>query len=459
MLRPNIVWLTLDSVRADHTSMHDYRRETTPQIAALAYRTDGASFDTCISHGISTRTSTASILSGTTPTHHQTWSHTTVSDVHALPEELATAPELLSAIGYETVGISRNPHFSSVTNLDRGFDTFDFVYPKQLHRTVGLRGMAAYALNIRRHSAGFTRDMSRHSTAYLISYDVNRHLSRLASEDDPFFLYAHYNEPHTAYHPPLPYLEVYTDATTMTPSEAADFATERHHRQDVRASERVDYTNDEWAALTAMYDAEIRYTDVMVGRVLDRVEKLDRETLVVVTADHGDLFGECGFTGHVHVVHDGLVHVPLVVVGAAEQFLAAADDIVQHVDVMQTLLGIAGADTDQFQGVDLRADSREFAVSQRSPMAPDEAPADVHVPTLSALRTETWKYQESADGHELFHLAAEETDLSAENVAQRDELASQLEKFLDEKGKPVTTTQSGSLDDEMEQQLRDLGYV
>jgi uncharacterized sulfatase len=459
MNRPNIVWLTLHSVRADHTSMQGYERDTTPRIAEVAQRSEAAAFTECISHGVSTRTSTASILTGTTPSHHQTWSHTTATDVYALPDELETAPELLSDIGYETVGISRNPHFSSGTNLDRGFDTFDFVYPKTLHRTVGLRGMAKFALNIRKHSAGFSRDLSRHSTAYLLSYDVKRHLSRLASNERPFFLYAHYNEPHTAYHPPLPYLDIYTDATTMSPREAADFATERHHRQDVRASERVNYTDDEWAALQAMYDAEIRYTDEMVGAVLDHLDTLDTETIVVITADHGDLFGEFGLTGHVHCVHDGLVHVPLVVGGVGDEFRESADELVQHADVMQTLLAMAGADTSQFQGVDLREETRDFAGSQRSPMQPEEAPEGIHAPMLSGMRTDEWKYQQSADGEELFHLSDEETDVAAEEPERREELANELEAFLKTYGTPVTESQQGYLDAEMEQQLRDLGYV
>lgn len=456
---PNIVWLTLDSIRADHTSMHGYDRDTTPNIHSLANRTDATAFRQCISHGMSTRTSTASILTGTTPSHHQTWSHTAVTDVHALPEALTTAPALLAENGYETVGISRNPHFSSATNLDRGFDEFEFVYPRTLHRTVGPLGMAKFALNIRKHSAGFTRDLSRHSTAYLVSYVVKRQLSRLADSDQPFFLYAHYNEPHTAYHPPRPYLDTYTEDTSFTPQEAADFATERHHRQDVRASRRVSYTDDEWAALQAMYDAEILYTDRMIGSVLDQVATLDTPTIVVVTADHGDLFGEYGLTGHVHCLHDGLVHVPLVVAGIDESIRSQADELVQHVDIMQTLLAQAGVDTEQFQGVDLTSDTRDFAVSQRSPQKPEEAPEGIHAPMLTALRTPDWKYQQSADGKELYSLPDEKTDLKEESPDVREALAAKLETFLDEYGTPITEATKDQMDDVMKQRLRDLGYV
>lgn len=458
MGRPNIVWLTLDSVRADHTSMHGYERDTTPRMDALASRSDAAAFTECISHGMSTRTSTASILTGTTPSHHQTWSHTSVTDVYELPDELATAPELLAEVGYNTVGVSRNPHFSPATNLDRGFDEFDFVYPKTLPQTVGPWGMLKFALNIRRHSAGFTRDLTRHSTAYLISYVVNRHLSRLAEREEPFFLYAHYNEPHTAYHPPLPYLDTYTDATEMTPKEAADFATERHHRQDVRANERVDYSDDEWAALEAMYDAEIRYTDEVVGSVLDHLATLDTETVVVVTGDHGDLFGEYGLTGHVHCLHDGLINVPLVVAGVDESIRDRAGELVQHGDLMQTLLAQAGAETDQFQGVDLRDASREFAVAQRSPQKPSEAPAGIHAPMLTALRTTDHKYQRSVDGEELFELSDEETDIVDEDPELRALLAGQLDDFLDTYGTPITDAQGDGLDSDIKRQLEDLGY-
>ena len=67
---PNIIWLTLDSVRADHTSMEGYRRDTTPELNRISNESEGEWFPNCIAHANSTRISTASVVTGTYPSDH-----------------------------------------------------------------------------------------------------------------------------------------------------------------------------------------------------------------------------------------------------------------------------------------------------------------------------------------------------------------------------------------------------
>lgn len=136
MDKPNIVWITLDSVRHDHTTMSGYRRETTPYIEKIANKSDGVAFSSCFAHARASATSVPSILSGTYPSRHGTY----YRESSAFPDELPLAAELFSDVGYNTVGISNNGYAGSLTNVDRGFDEFVLLgsTPTEIVRNAGL---------------------------------------------------------------------------------------------------------------------------------------------------------------------------------------------------------------------------------------------------------------------------------------------------------------------------------
>jgi len=406
---------------------------------------------------MSTRTVTSSILTGTHPSRHQTWSYTEQTEVHAVPEELGTAPELLAERGYTTAAISRNAHFSSGTGLDRGFDEFEFLIPGTLLQTVDARDLLEWVVNVRRHSAGFTTDLEKHSTAFFVNAILKRKIEA-AADPDPQFVYAHYNEPHSLYYPPRPYLNRYVDDIELDLPAAIDVA-ERMHHEVVPSASRAEFTDAEWEALEAMYDAEIAYTDSMVGEVYDYLRTTGLENaIVVVTADHGDLFGEYGLAGHMHALHDGLVHVPMVVAGpAADEIPDRSGDLLQHADVMKTVLELAGADTSQFQATDLRDGSRERAVSQRAPTS--EAPPELHNSMLTAIRTSEHKFLYSDDGEQLYALPDETNDVSRDRPELTENFREYVRELLRNEGRAVTDREEGRLDENMEQHLRDMGYL
>lgn len=460
---PNIVWLTLDSIRADHTTMGGYERDTTPHLQRIADSAHGTSFSQCIAHTNWTRASTASIVTGTYPSHHQ------VGGDHVIPNSLQTVPELLSDKGYNTAAISRNAN--SAMGFDRGFDEFTWISASTIFDVCPYRTLVKYALNIHRHSAGFTTDTAKHATPFLINDMAKRWMGGIERDPDPFFIYLHYNEPHRPYYPPKPYLDEYTDDISMSPSEAAEFALHVHENLDELVANGLDFTDDEWEALIAMYDAEIKYTDECVGRLFDYVQNLDGKTIFILTADHGEMFGERGVLAHKLLLDGALTNVPLVVHGL-DEIDHQADELVQHGDLMQTLVAQAGGDTSQFQGVDLRSDRREFAISQCGPnratlekfsdINPDFDWSPFHAGTLTALRTSEFKLQWS-DGEdsrtELFELPDEETDVSEAHPELTEELQSKLQNWLQTAGQPVGDEAEGEFSDAMRDQLEDLGYM
>jgi uncharacterized sulfatase len=459
--RPNIVWVTLDSVRADHTTMAGYRRDTTPNIADIADSPAGQATTNAISHSTWTLASTASILTGTYPSHHEVGFGS-----ERLPSSLATVPELLAATGYHTIGVSRNSHLSDATDLSRGFDEFDWVASSTLFQAAGFRVLLKYLLKIRSHSAGFSRDTAKHSTPYLMNEIAKRRLDAAADRDDPFFCYLHYNEPHRPYYPPLPYLDEYTDGLKMSAAEAAEFAMDVHYNLYKYVTHGCPFDDEEWAALKAMYDAEIRYTDEMVGQLFNYVQALDLDdTVFVVTADHGELFGEGGMLAHKAVPHDGLVNVPFVIHGANFDF--NDDELVQHGDVMQTLVSAAGGETEQFQCYDLRMTERDRAIVQRNQMDTESFRqhnsnfdlSKYHVPLLTAVRDQKWKFLLSEDGTDLYLLPDESTDVAENYPEVAEKFQTFTEEWLEGPGAPLGERGDAAFTKAMEQQLKDLGYV
>jgi uncharacterized sulfatase len=333
----------------------------------------------------------------------------------------------------------------------------------QLHPRTLLR----YFLNIREHSAGLALDTAKHASPFLMNETAKRWLSSFEEQSEPFFFYLHYNEPHRPYYPPQSYVDHYTDEIEMSASDAAAFAMEFHYNLDQIIADGCNLSDDEWDAIFAMYDAEIAYTDEMVRRLVEYIRQLDLEdTIIVVTADHGELFGEHGLLAHSYVLDSAVTHVPLVVHGL-DNLAVDADDIVQHGDVMKTLLEHVGGDTQGMVGSDLRTERPEFAVSQRGPADfggllernPEFDVDRFHHSTLTALRTERFLYQQSDDRAELFKLPDETTDVSQQYPEMVDELKEKLEMWLETYGQPADEGLEGDFSASKEKQLRDLGYL
>lgn len=465
MSRPNVVWITLDSVRADHTTMAGYERETTPSLARLADDERGAYFENCLSHGRYTAVSSASILTGVYPSRHRVG-----YDGPAIPAELRTVPERFREAGYRTGLVSDNPFVSEATGLDRGFDSATCLVPASLAglpstllKTVGPAALAKYVLGIRRHSVGLQPDLKRHSRTYLINVVAKRWLASVSGEE-PFFLYVHNNDPHRPYYPALPSRDAFTADIAFSSSEAAAFSMRVHESLMRLIAEGCSLTGDEWEALLAMYDAEISHADAGVGELVQFIDDGGfGETLVVVTADHGEFFGEHGLLGHKFVLDDAVLNVPLVVRGIDTD----GDGLVQHSDVIRTLLECAGGETDGIHGVDIRHETREFAIAQDHRLSPEQLLE--HDPTAdisrypsderSVIHDGRFKLRLGEDGRVLYRLPDETTDVSASHADVANDMEATLREWLAAEGQPAGEVTRGKFTDSMRRHLADLGYV
>ncbi|ERH09786.1 MAG: arylsulfatase A related enzyme [halophilic archaeon J07HX64] len=457
--QPNVVWLTLDSVRQDHTTMGGYDRETTPRIQEIADRPDGVAFSSCLAHARASATSVPSLLSGTCPSRHGTY----YRESTAFPEELPLAAELFREAGYRTVGVSNNEYAGSLTNTDRGFDQFTLLgsSPTEILRSAGLGNVLKFARNIRRHSVGFSTDTHAHSGAYLLTEIVKRELRRA---EEPLFAYVHYNEPHRAYYPPMPYLDRYTEGIPMSGTEAAEIAMDIHHNLVEHIADGCDLTDEEWAALRAMYDAEIAYTDDRVGALYNWLQAELGETVLAITADHGELFGEDDMLAYKYSMHNAVLQVLMVLAGIEG---LADEGLVQHADVLRTLLEVAGADTETVQGVDLRGQRREYAISQ----SPEDSlePLLEHDPNYdtsqfpaepySVIQEKKFKYYQRTYRSRLHRLPNETENIADEFPEKVEQFNRYLNEWLGTEGQQIGHAEAVSVDKATRERRAELAYL
>lgn len=461
----NLVWLVFDSIRGDRTTLGGHHRDTTPTLARLGSGDDAVG-TTCLAHAIWSQPSVGSMLTGTPPSRHGAGLHN-----DRLPRQLPTAAERLADAGYRTSGLSTNPFFSEATGCDRGFDEFDYLEVGDMVSRVGLSGLLRFGLNLRRFSGGFSPTKRKHSPDFLFNEIVTDRLATLAAGEEPFFFFGHYHGVHHPYYPAPAYQSRFFD-DRRTAREAAEFAFE--HTTDVYSEigAGCPYSEDEWERIRRIYDAQVAQTDGLIDRLVRSLDAhgLDENTILVITADHGDLLGEHNLVSHKLVPHDALLRVPLVIRGAPS--LVDVDYTnVQHADVMQALLAELGADTEGMSGRSLTDGGPSFAVAQRGAQTRERTLTKIRetVPEfdhpaaqaglVSVLRTADWKYSRGSDSAVLYRLPDESTDLAStepDRVATFDE---RLEAWLTEHGQPEYTAESADFEDGVKDRLSDLGYV
>lgn len=227
-------------------------------------------------------------------------------------------------------------------------------------------------------------------------------------------------------------------------------------------------SDETWAEVVSMYDAEIAYTDRMVGELFDTLDSShDEQTVFAVTADHGEMLGERDIPGHLIDVHESLVHVPLVVHGF-DEIESQTESIVQHGDLMQTLLTVAGADTTQFDSIDLRDEKREFAISQEYfndysnllQKNPDFDTNKYRTGLSTGIRTADFKLIESGDKTVLYELPDENNDVSSTYPETVDRLVEELSRWFTAHGGAVTDTEyEDDYSKKRKKRLEDLGYL
>lgn len=443
--QPNILLVTIDSLRADH--LYSDIAET-PSLDKLAER--GHSYSAAFAQGPFTTFSMPSLFTSQYPSDLQ-YTELTESTIGVSIGDNPTIGTVLSDNGYRTAGFHSNPLLSNLFGFDRGFDVFDARLPMDGINTLSGRTkvLADKLLRlVRKHPYLPAEKLTQRGLDWLDNHDG----------DDPFFLWLHYMDVHGPY-------QSKSGSTYLN-----KYRGEHLWRKAVTSPAEI--TDVERKTLQAWYREEITYTDRCLGQLFNGLRERDQleDTVVAVTADHGEQFGEHGTYSHPHQLYDELLHVPLLFAGP-DCDSTTVDDIVELTDVAPTLATIAGSSVpDAFVGdplpgfvdPDIKDDSR----SQRKQDRAAIAEANLAPNYTGCVRTDRWKYIRDSDSELLFDLAADPTeqkDIGDDEEIQRSELADRLDDHLAVDGRLAGSGGSVATADidgqGTKERLKDLGYL
>ncbi len=327
---PNILLLVLDTVRALDLSLYGYDRPTTPELAKWAAR--GVRFDQAIATAPWTLSSHASMFTGRYPFE--------LSADWGIPLDgtFPTLAEVLQKDGYVTAGFVANPIFTvREYGLARGFAHFEDLKksPGEFFMSTAIGRFFSGRVRLRALIGGY--NILGRKTANEVNEELLTWLPRRGSR--PFFAFLNYYDAHFPYLPTQPYRGRFGDAGPRLLPQM------RHHLHD--AIEFVDSTTApvQVARERAAYDECIASLDAQVGDLLKRLEErgILRNTLVVITADHGEMFGEHGVFYHSNKLYRPVLQVPLVLLWEGKVPAGAAvRTAVSLRDLPATMLDLAG---------------------------------------------------------------------------------------------------------------------
>lgn len=313
---PDVLLITIDTLRADHIGCYGYKRPTSPNIDGLA--ADGALYENVVSASSFTGPSIASIMTGKYP-RFTTFAYAN-AQTRLMPEEVTIAEHFQSA-GYKTAAFVCNPVLMKAAGLNQGFDHYD----DEMRETE----------RVRRNY--------RERTAPPVTDAVIAWLATL-SREDAVFLWVHYQDAHGPYTPP-PEFEERFRPTEPGPELQACPEGDNLGKGCVPWYQTIDrqlYAN----VYTGRYDAEIAFLDHHLGRLLDALRRSDRydRAVILLTADHGEALGENGyFYCHGHGVTRDQSFVPMILksprVAPGSRFRTP----VGHIDIYRTLTAVIGA--------------------------------------------------------------------------------------------------------------------
>ncbi|MEF8789142.1 MAG: sulfatase [Haloarculaceae archaeon] len=428
--RPNVLLITVDSLRADAVATDE---PATPAVDRLAE--EGIVYERAFAQGTFTTLSMPSLFTSRYPSSLPPVG--VVEDmVGSAVTGVPTLTEALHDAGYATAGFHSNPLLSDPFGFDEGFDTFDSQLP--------LAGVPRLPGRAKILTDKLLRLVRKH--AYLPGERLtDRALNWLDRRpgDRPFFCWLHYMDVHGPYQ------------SKSGNAYANKLRAERLWRKAVASP--GDLTDTERERLRRTYREEVEYTDGCVGRLLDGLRRrgLLEETVCVLTADHGEEFGEHGRYSHPDHLYDEVVHVPLVV-RRPDREPGRADHPVELVDVAPTVLEAVGAEP-----------PAPFAGRRLSDPAPGHAISEAGVaPTYKAgVRTDRWKYIRYGDREELYDLRAdpgEQTDVAGNHPSVLADLSGTLDDHLATHGTHTgaeDVSDVGIEDGEARDRLEDLGYL
>jgi len=397
-----IVLISIDTCRADHLGCYGYSRKTSPNIDALA--TESFLFNHAVAPAPMTLPSHCSMLTGTTPPYHQVHDNTN----YRLGGSNVTLAEILRDNGFVTGAIIGAYVLDAQFGLDQGFHHYNDRIDKENREFL------------------FRNERPAEEVTYLANQWLEKH------SDDKFFLFLHYYDPHDPY--------------------------EAHKRFRFTSLLTISFERDQ-------YDAEIAYTDHYIGQVIDKLKEMGlyEDTLIIITSDHGESFGEHGEKGHSYFIYHSTVHVPLIVKVPGQSGPRRINDVVGLIDIVPTVCGMLGIRTaSQVEGEDLSYYFGGGKLSHRDRHLYCESltPRQYNGEPLRGLVTNRYKYIQTVRP-ELYDLVddhRERDNVIKDQPQTAENLRKNLMRILGSTI-PASTDSKIDLNEQALKRLQSLGYV
>jgi arylsulfatase A-like enzyme/Flp pilus assembly protein TadD len=399
---PNLLLITIDTLRADHVGAYGATTGATPALDALA--ASGIRFDQVQTAVPLTGPSHATILTGQYPPVHGVRGNV----VFDLGPKYPTLATLLKRQGYQTAAFVGAYPVAAAFGFNQGFDTFN----EDFHETSPGEPGAERRANEVADSALSWLESAAGATA--------------PARGRPFFAWLHFYDPHAPYSPPAPY-------------------------------------RDRFAG--HLYDGEIAFADSQVGRVIDwlHASRHDTDTVVVLLADHGEGLGDHQELMHAVLVYQSTMRVPLMVSGPGVPRGVIVRSRAATIDVLPTAMGLLGFGVDPtLVGRDLRPLMAAHAVSD-DPLYGESlfGRLNCHWASLRSWVKDDWKLIVGSQP-ELYNLAQdpqEGHDLARAEPERVKRMIDELQRALQRIAPAGDRARPNPVTAEQEERLRSLGYT
>jgi arylsulfatase A-like enzyme len=448
----------MDTVRADHTSLGGYERNTTPHLAELA----GSSTTFLNAYAASdwTLPSHASLFTSYYPGAHGAYCDGNFSRMPPLPDRFDTMAEYLRRAGYTTMAVTANQSgIQRDFGIHQGFQYFScrnptgfWNRPNRYHLSHAVWSALKWAF-----PKAEPKDLYRRADD--INGEVLELLDQHLPRQAPFFLFVNYMDAHDPYEPRAPYDMKY-------PGKDRRFGRQWYldMKNEVLRLQRT-VTDAERRHMESQYDGGISLIDASIAAVLARLKErraLDN-TLIVVTSDHGEAFGERHHVGHANSIYNDVIRVPLLIKYPRSTGRVVSSEPVSLVDVLPTVLDVLGIQGKRpFHGRSLRSSSGTL---RGKVFAESYSCTGVHPRlqrTLRSVISHPLKLIQSSRGSaELYDIAGdpgETRDLAGPRSVVLAALLRNLQDWVSANA-PLAKAMPAQLDEKALERLKTLGYV
>lgn len=403
----NIVLITFDALRADHLNCYGYKRETSPFLSEFAK--DAFIYIRAIAQSGSTVPSLSSMFTSMYP-----YADCALNRKYVLGKSYITLAEFLKKIGYKTYAIVGHEYVKKIFGLARGFDYYDDNFNKWRN-----------ANELTTLAIKFLKEDKSHKK---------------------FFLWVHYREPHAPYYPPLKYREMFYNKEPFKGENKSDIY--------IIFGRPKTLNKKEIYQLVDLYDANIRFADDNLRELFEYFKEsgLLKNTIIIITADHGESLGEHNIFDHSQLYY-GILRVPLII--SIPEFKGrVVEDPVALVNIFPTICELIG-----YKNAPMLKRFRGKSVFAETKLQQDLY-SEYH--NRFSLIVDNFRlFQDANNSYALYNISDDpyEMDNLASKESQRLNIMKEKMSSLSEHAKSCSYTGKPSLDERTRQNLESLGYA